>query len=135
MPRIELEIPEWAIGRNITVYAGTELLSYTSFVRKKKRINGRLDIEEYYTPMKIKDGRCNGCGQCCETAGSPFSEKIYIDILNRLNNWEFKETGRCPLLGDDGCTLGTDIPFGCARSDCSHFDKCTESFIQLEVIN
>jgi hypothetical protein len=124
--KIEFDIPEWAIGRNITIFAGTELLGYTDFVRKKK------PLREFYSPLKVKDGRCNGCGTCCETAGSPFSKEQVFNLVLRLDEWTYQDDGKCPLLGENGCILRKQIPFSCARSDCSHFDECTESFIEIE---
>jgi len=104
--RIELDIPEWAVGKHIYVFANEELLAYTNYIIEKKP-----ERKEYYTPLKVKTARCNGCGQCCES-GSPFDDSI-----------------PCPHLTEDGCGLGHNIPFSCARSDCSiTFDKCSERF-------
>lgn len=125
--KIELELPDWAIGRNITIFAGKELLAYSSFVYKKK------PFFKGYPELKIKEGRCNGCGTCCEQYGSPFTREQYNEIIFRLDTTEFKEMGRCPLLGDKGCILGDNIPFDCARSDCSRMKNCTEQFIELEI--
>ena len=133
---IAITIPDWAFGKNISVFAGDELLAQKQFRREKKRINGKIEIKEYYLPLKLKpdNGRCNGCGDCCST-GLPFSREKAIDIKKRLRDYTKKHyEGSCPFLDDNGCSLGVNIPFGCARSDCSGFRNCTEKLIELEVI-
>jgi len=105
--RIEFDVPEWAIGKHIYLFANEELIGYSKFIIEKKP-----QRRQYYTPFKIKSQRCDGCGDCCKS-GSPFSDK----------------EGICPFYTDKGCKLGTKIPFSCARSDCSiTFKKCSERF-------
>lgn len=105
--KIELEVPEWVIGKHITVFANQELIAYTNFIIEKKP-----ERKEYYTPLKVKIQRCNGCSDCCES-GSPFN----------------KNEGVCPHLTENGCGLGNNIPFSCVRSDCSiTFKNCSEKF-------
>lgn len=105
--KIEFDVPEWAIGKHIYIFANQELIGYSNHIIEKKPKK-----REYYTPLKVKTQRCNGCGECCES-GSPF------------NNIEEV----CPYLTDRGCKLGNKIPFSCARSDCSiTFKKCSERF-------
>lgn len=48
--RIELEIPKWAEGRNIRIFAGVEALA--NYCASKKT-------------LYIKTKRCNLCGKCC----------------------------------------------------------------------
>ena len=105
--KLLIEIPEWAKGKHIYIFANEELLAYTNFIIEKKP-----ERREYYTPLLVKTTeRCNGCGQCCES-GSPFDDEK-----------------PCPHLTEDGCDLGNNIPFSCARSDCSiTFDNCSERF-------
>lgn len=103
---LKIELPKWVKGKHIYVFADTELLAYTNFIIEKIP-----EKREYYTPLKVKVSRCNGCSQCCES-GSPFNDEK-----------------PCPHLTENGCDLGHNIPFGCARSDCSiTFDKCSERF-------
>jgi hypothetical protein len=108
MMKIELEIPEWAIGKPIYVFANQELLAYSLYIIEKLP-----ERKEYYTPLKVKTSRCNGCGDCCKD-GSPFGS----------------ERGEpCDHLTEHGCGFGPNIPFSCARSDCSkHYPNCTERF-------
>ena len=104
--KIELEIPDWTKGEHIYIFSNQELIAYSQYLIKKN------PKREGYTPFKIKIQRCNGCGDCCES-GSPFNDK---DIP-------------CPHLTTTGCGLGVNIPFSCARSDCSiTFTKCSEMF-------
>lgn len=115
--------------------AGTELLGQMEYWVEKIRKNGKVTRNEYYLPYKHKseNGRCNGCGDCCST-GLPFSGDKAIDIVNRLQDHIKNEFhGACPLLDEDGCSLGNNIPFACLRSDCSSFENCTEKLIELEI--
>jgi len=115
--KLAIDIPDWAIGGNIFIIGKRELLAYT------------FSTDKGYTPLKIKTERCNKCGECCENLGSPFSRKMFEGLLKRLQEYDFQEFGRCPLLDDEkGCILGSDIPLGCVISDCSRFDPCSESF-------
>lgn len=136
-PSIKFEIPSWAFGRQINIFAGNELLAQKIFVREKIRQNDELIIKEYYRPLKIKAGennRCNGCGDCCSTGGSPFAPKLLKEIQERLRDYEWQGTGtKCPLLAEDGCSMKGSIPFSCAKSNCQGWSKnCTEQLIELE---
>jgi hypothetical protein len=113
--KIELEIPEWAKDHNIYVFAGKELFAYC-FRSDDKR------------ELLVKNGRCNGCGYCCENLGPPYPQKMIAQLQFILEDYKFEDTGRCPFLLEDGCMFKGDIPFGCAQSDCSRFPGCTESF-------
>jgi len=105
--KIEFDVPDWAIGKHIYIFANEELIGYSNFIIEKKPKR-----KEYYTTLKIKTQRCNGCSECCES-GSPFDDS----------------EGTCPHHTDKGCSLGTNIPFSCARSDCSiTFKNCSERF-------
>ncbi len=105
--KLEIEIPDWAKGKHIYIFANEELIAYSNYIIEKKP-----ERREYYTPLKVKTARCNGCGQCCES-GNPFNA----------------DEGACIFLKEHGCDLGHNIPFSCARSDCSiTFDKCSERF-------
>ena len=45
-----IDVPEWAQERDITVFAGIELLAAKPFTA---------------TTLRIKKDRCNWCGKCC----------------------------------------------------------------------
>ncbi len=98
-------------------------------------------LKEYYLPLKIKTDqsmRCNGCGDCCSTGGAFTSNEIINEMRDRLNNYTYKQTGRCVFLDDDiGCIMKGSIPFSCAKSNCEGWsENCTEKLtelIQLEV--
>lgn len=135
MPKITLEIPKWAFGRHIYILAGTELLGKMEFRREKIR-EDRLLIKEYYLPLKVKpnDGRCNGCGDCCGQGGSFVGKQKLDEIRDRLNNYTYSKTGKCPMLSVDGCTLNSAIPFSCIKSNCEGWsENCTEKLIDLMV--
>lgn len=122
--KIEFEVPEWAIGKHIYIFAGTELLG-----KKEVRIyheDGEHKIRHLPLEMKQKDGRCNGCGSCCAATGIP--QKLLDDMRDMLNNP--REDG-CPLLNEDGCIMKAWTPFSCLKSVCSAYEGCTE---KLEVI-
>lgn len=95
--KIEFEVPNWAIGKHIYIFAGRELL-------------GKMDCSVFhedgkhmtqYSELRLKpaDGRCTGCGECCKS---------------------------CPFLRPQGCLLGVMIPFSCIRSVCTDYEGCTE---------
>lgn len=84
-----------------------------------------------YLPLRLKpsDGRCTGCGSCCETTS--FSRKLLIEMKKALHG--FRDYGKkCPFITDSGCLLGSKIPHSCSRSLCTGFDGCTE---KLEVLS
>lgn len=135
--KVTFDIPKWAFGKTIHIFAGTELLANKEFRREKNKVNGKIEVKEHYLPLKIKsnDERCNGCGDCCNT-GLPMNKQQTIDLTDRLLKYLNKDdfTKPCPILNENGCSLGPNIPFGCIRSVCSDFDNCTERLIELEVI-
>lgn len=124
--KIEFEVPEWAIRRHIYIFTGNELLA-----KKECRIlhkNGEHVAE--YLPLRIKpeNGRCNRCGNCCQTTG--FLRGHLIEIKKALHGFKDYD-GPCPFLTDEGCLMGARIPFSCLRSICTDYDGCTE---KLEVV-
>ena len=127
--KIELDIPKWAKGKHIYVFAGRELLVQLDYLIKF--IDGKHVGSYDVLKIKPEDGRCTGCGTCCETLGSPFSQQGVIDLLDRLSKYEFSDEGRCPFLGENGCSLGSNIPFSCARSNCQGMENCTEKLIDI----
>lgn len=136
--KIEFEIPDWAIGRHINIFAGIELLGQMAFRYEKNRTPEGLEKKKYYLPLKLKgkDGRCNGCGDCCGTGGSPFPASLLEEIKQRLMFYEHQGTGTpCPLLGREGCVMGSSIPFQCANSNCEGWsENCTEKMISVNDI-
>ena len=101
--KIEFEVPDWAYGKRIYIFAGHELLG------DKRTIVSHKDRKHVvgYQPLRIKpaDGRCTGCGTCCKG---------------------------CTFITPSGCLLGSKIPHSCARSLCTGFDGCTERLEVVE---
>lgn len=123
--RIEFEVPEWAIGKHIHIFAGNELLGNKEV--RTVHHNGKHVTE--YLPLKIKpnDGRCNGCGDCCQILSH--KDEIFLrTIKEKLENFE---SGPCPFATDEGCALKSFTPFSCLRSVCSQIGNCSE---RLEVV-
>lgn len=116
---ITMDIPEWAKDKHIFIFAGSELLA-----KKEVRVirqDGKLVTVRQPLMIKSEDGRCDGCGICCEDAG--FSQKMLDEMKERLNN---PSDDACPFLGENGCILGNWIPFSCAKSLCTHYEGCSE---------
>lgn len=142
--KIEFEVPDWAIGRQINIFAGSELLGQKIFHRDKNRADGKLTTKEYYTPLQIKtkeEYKCNGCGDCCNMSGVP--EKI-VDRIKEyaiLDATGGKRETACPMLGREelghfGCILGAWIPFSCAKSNCEGWsENCSEKLVPVEIGN
>jgi len=69
--KIELDLPDWVDERNIRILAGIELVAF------------KLSTDDFW---KIKDGRCQQCGNCC----TGLKNHIYPTI-----------DGTCVHLGDE----------------------------------
>lgn len=117
--KVELEIPEWAIGKHIYVFADTELLAHKFYFRKKKKGN----VVEGYEDIQVKIARCNGCGECCN---SGFNPEAMLYMKKKLDEYKGEP---CAFLEENGCGLGNNIPFSCIRSYCGEreeYPNCTE---------
>lgn len=101
--KIEFDVPEWVIGKHIYIFAGAELLG----IKEVKIVHENGKHVTKYLPLKIKpnEGRCNGCGVCCEG---------------------------CSSLSQDGCSLKAEIPFKCIRSICTHIEECSERLEEVK---
>ncbi len=135
--KIEVNVPDWAIGKDIYLFSGSELLGHLQFHYKKTRQDdGSILRENKYFPLKLKpaEGRCNGCGDCCSTGGSPFNKHTLYEIQSRLLNYDYAGSGtKCPLLADDGCVMRGSIPFSCAKSNCEGWsENCTEKLVPID---
>jgi hypothetical protein len=135
--RVSFDLPDWAVGKDINIFSGRELVGKLEYhYEKKKQKDGKLSRKKYYSPIKLKpaDGRCNGCGDCCSTGGSPFSRDILNQIRWRLDDYEWQGTGtKCPLLAEDGCVMKGSIPFSCAKSNCEGWsENCTEKLVPVD---
>jgi hypothetical protein len=122
--RIEFEVPKWAYGKHIHIFAGAELLG-----NKECRIvheDGEHVVK--YLPLKIKQesGRCNGCGICCESSKLPVS--LVDKMLEAITT---HEGDSCEFLGDNGCILGAFIPFSCVRSVMTNLEGCSEKLTEV----
>ena len=96
--KITFRVPDWALGSNINIFAGRELLGVKRCLishEDGKHVSKYLPLE-----IKPKEGRCTGCGECCKG---------------------------CPFSTPTGCMLGSRIPYSCLRSVCTNnFAGCTE---------
>jgi hypothetical protein len=124
--KIEFKVPEWAIGKHIYIFAGSELLG----IKESRIYHKNGEHIRTYLPLKIKmeDGRCNGCGDCCNllsTKDSLFLKTMY----ERLKDFD---EGSCPFSSDEGCVLKSFTPFSCLRSVCSHIGNCSEKLTVVE---
>lgn len=117
---VKIEIPEWAIGRHIYIFAGRELLG--KCLANVSHEDGKHKTRYGPLLMKPDDGRCNGCGNCCGTASIP--EAIYNAMKKHLEKPYDKN--RCVLLSESGCVMGGHVPFGCVKSVCTDYEGCTE---------
>lgn len=125
--KIEFDVPEWALGRHIYIFAGAELLG-----KKETKVvheDGKHVFK--YLPIKIKpaDGRCNRCGNCCESTG--FSRSHLVEIKRALHGFKDYD-GACAFLTDEGCLLGARIPFSCLRSVCTGHEDCSEKLMVVD---
>lgn len=121
--RIEIDIPDWAKERHIYVFAGDELLAFKE-IRTVHHEGKHISIRQK-TLIKDHDGRCTGCGSCCNT-GTVIPSNLLLEMKKRLAEYEYAESGPCPFLEDEGCILGSVKPISCAMSICSSYDGCTE---------
>ena len=48
--KIEIDLPDWVDERHIRIFAGVELAAF------------KWSHEDFW---KVKDGRCQQCGECC----------------------------------------------------------------------
>lgn len=125
--KIEFDIPKWAVGRHIYIFAGTELLG----IKEARTVHEDGEHKIKYLPLRLKaeDGRCNRCGKCCQTTG--FRREHLIQIKKALHGYK-DYGGKCAFLTDEGCLLGVRIPFSCLRSDCTGREDCTEKLVVIE---
>jgi len=104
---IDVNIPDWAKGRNLRIFAGIELLAYK-----------RPTDEKWH----VKVSRCNMCGKCC----------MNLPDYHYLREWRDPETGNCKYLEKRGdtyeCKLGMGRPFACCMSNPSRIEECSEKF-------
>lgn len=131
--KITFDLPDWAVGKTINIFAGRELLA-----KKEVEVSfdGKVHVVYPDQLLKVKtlpEYCCNGCGDCCSTGGSPFSKQILTEIKKRLKDYEWQGTGtKCPLLADDGCSMKGSIPFSCAKSNCEGWSEtCSEKLVEV----
>jgi len=95
MIKVNIQLPDWADGKDIFVFAGSEEVA-----RKVP------DQDSWW----VKVGRCEQCGKCCSDLGS--GEGHPFAVIN----------GVCEHLKDGGCGLRGYRPFACCigggSSDC-----------------
>jgi hypothetical protein len=105
--------PEWSKDKALILLAGRETLF------EYNPANGVL---------KIKKGRCTGCGECC-LALIPNST---ADI-----HWGTDDEGRCNKLYKDGdkwrCGAGMDQPYRCFPDPHTNTPNCEMTFHVEEI--
>jgi hypothetical protein len=119
---VKIDIPGWAIGKHIYIFAGAELLA-------DKRAETYFENGKHksrYFPLRIKTERCNGCGDCCSTVG--INKTLLKDMQIALNK---NSNNGCPFNSVDGCILRAWIPFACVKSVCSHYENCNEKLEEV----
>lgn len=84
--KVELDIPDWATDRILTLLAGQELVA----------------IWNEADGWKVKIERCNLCGECC------------CDVPEGHLPFGITGDGKCKMLQKDGtCGAGHMKPFAC----------------------
>ena len=124
--KIEFEVPTWAIGKHLYMFAGVELLGVKEVVITHQ--DGK-HIATYPNPLKLKpnDGQCNKCGICCQTQG--VTTDILLDIKERIAKFDFTniESNTCVFYEKaGGCILRGWTPFSCVKSICTPYEGCSE---------
>jgi len=123
--KIEIDVPDWAENKRISIFAGNELLAQRDVLSIYNPKTNKHELHQQ--PFKIKIGRCSGCGDCCKEGGSPFPQKMLDEIKKRLKNYTYQKNSPCPLVAEDGCILKGKILFSCASSNCEGWsENCTE---------
>lgn len=90
--KITVEIPEWAEGRHLYLFAGMELLALKRAGEKH---------------VHVKAARCNKCGKCCEDLDAHVSG--HLPLEGRACGHLVKRTD-----GTTDCGLGINMPLSCA---------------------
>ena len=121
--QITIDIPDWAKERHIYVFAGDELLA----IQEIHTVHQDGEHVLVRQPLRVKpdDGRCNGCGVCCND-GTVIPKNLLEEMKTRLADYKYSDSEPCPFLDSDGCILGSIKPFSCITSVCSHYEGCTE---------
>lgn len=104
--------PEWSKGQQFVIMSGRETLAEYSASTKI---------------LKVKTGRCTGCGECC-LALEPNSK---ADI-----HWGTDDEGKCKKLYQDGamwrCGAGVDMPWKCLLDPSLNTPTCEMEFHEEE---
>ena len=137
--KVTFDIPDdsWAIGKNLYLFSGAELLGLLEFnYEKDKQDDGTLIRKKQYLPLRLKpnDGRCTGCGDCCNSGGPQQLDLVYQQFkMMDLFGLKYDPRAPCPMLDSEiGCTLGSAIPFSCVSSNCEGWsENCTEKLVPI----
>ncbi len=97
--KITIEIPKWAEKRNISVFAGTEVIA----------------LKEVNKKIKLKITPCSKCGKCCEKL------KFHHFPIDNGRCVYLKPYGTEQQI----CSLGFARPFSCCSSIDSKVDECS----------
>jgi len=104
-------VPKWAIGRNIYIFAGVNMLAQ-KHVEKVKPLK--------YKKLEVVTVPCNMCGECCRNLNSDWHMGV-------------DEKGTCihlkhevwPSVGDVYvCDLDGRLPFSCSSGSPSDKPYC-----------
>ena len=93
---IRLELPDWVEPRRILILAGVELVA------------SKLPDEEW----KIKDNRCNRCGQCCKNLSDAGGRGGFPAVKNGICKYLKLEPGTTDKYY---CGIVTNKPFSCVH--------------------
>lgn len=105
-----VDVPDWALGRHLYLFAGIELVAMKMYGEDQ---------------MWIKTDRCSMCGKCCGGF-----QKWYFPQ---------DENGICTCLkeeedGKQGCNLGVARPFYCAVADGQEKNSdCTVRYMKINI--
>lgn len=110
--KITLDIPDWADERHIRILAGIELVAF------------KLAQEDHF---KVKDVRCDWCGDCC----TGFTQEKHF--FNVTDNGECEHLQKADRFGRRVCSVAINRPHACTN-DPVHLIERGECPITYKVV-
>ena len=119
MAQFMVEIPDWAIGRHLYLFAGIELVAF--------QLQGEKEI-------LLKSGRCSGCGKCCMSfVNHKFFFKTYDGGVCEYLRPRADENGE--IIEGHECALGVGRPFFCGVGDGNEKNPtCTVKYRKVKIM-